>query len=158
MAAVMEGCLFSDRCELQKARFTDKKFPRSDPRTSRFHQRQMNESSPSTAAKDGVSVLWLVCGSLFIILWIIGHSAWGMMSLVADLMANDSGSASAGKHMTLIFGMLGGQVLCGAAGIPAGLAFFWRSRRKLLLWLFSILFVVGALIQGGSFYAFFAKP
>jgi hypothetical protein len=111
----------------------------------------MNEPSP-------VSVLWLVCGILFIILWIIGHIAWGMMSLVADLMANDSGSAPAGKHMTLIFGMLGGQMLCGAAGIPAGLAFFWRSRRKFLVWLFSILFVVGALIQGGSFYAFYAKP
>jgi len=117
----------------------------------------MNEPPPSTAANDGVSVVWVVCGILFILLWISGHIAWGMMSLVADLMANDSGSASAGKHMTLIFGMLVGQVLCGAAGVPAGLAFFWRSRRKLLLWLFAILFVGGVLTQGGVFYGFFAK-
>ena len=117
----------------------------------------MSEASPATAAKEGGSVAWKVCGILFIVLWIIGHLAWGMMSFIADVMANDSGAASADKHMTLIFGMIGGQVLCGAAGIPAGLAFVWRSRRKLLLWLFAILFVVGALIQGGVFYSFFAK-
>ncbi len=117
----------------------------------------MSETPSPTLAKDGVSTGWVVCGILFIILWIIGHIAWAGLSFMADVMANDSGSASADKHMTLIFGMIGGQVLCGAAGVPAGLAFFKRGRRKFLLWLFAILFVVGALIQGGVLYTFFAK-
>ena len=117
----------------------------------------MSEAPSPTVAQDGVSTGWVVCGILFIVFWIIGHLAWGAMSFIADVMANDSGRAAQDKHLMLIFGMIGGQVLCGAAGVPAGLAFFWKSRRKLLLKLFAVLFVVGALIQGGVFYSFFAS-
>ena len=105
-----------------------------------------------------MSVAGLICGILFIVLWIIAHLVWAAMAFMGDVMANDSGAGSADKHMTLIFGMIGGQVLSGAAGIPAGLAFFWHSRRKLLLWLFALLFVSGVLVQGGVFYSFFFKP
>lgn len=114
------------------------------------------EPSP-TVVKTGASTAMVVCGIVFIVLWLIAHLAWGAMAFMADVMANDSGAASENKHMTLIFGMMGGQVLCAAAGIPAGLAFFWRRRRKLLLWLFAILFVIGALTQGGVFYSFFSS-
>ncbi len=117
----------------------------------------MSEATPTTVGKDGVSAVWVVCGLLFIVLWIIAHLVWGTLSFMADVMANDSGRASEDKQMMLIFGMIGGQLLCGAAGIPAGLAFFWRRKRKLLLWLFAILFVAGALIQGGVFYSFFSS-
>ncbi len=117
----------------------------------------MNEVPPAIPAKEGMSTAWVVCGILFIVFWIIAHLAWAGLSFMADVMANDSGRASQDKHMTLILGMIGGQVLCGAAGIPAGLAFFWRRKRKLLLWLFALLFVAGALIQGGVFYSFFAS-
>ena len=116
--------------------------------------------APTTApavAKEEVSVVWVVCGILFIVLWIIAHLAWAGLAFMADVMANDSGQAEPDKHMKLIFGMMGGQVLCGAAGIPAGLAFFWRRRRTLLLWLFALLFVVGAMIQAGVFYSFFSS-
>ena len=117
----------------------------------------MSEVISPTAAKEGVSVVWKICGILFIMLWIIAHLAWGAMAFIADVMANDSGRADPNMHMMLIFGMMGGQVLCGAAGVSAGLAFFWRGRRKMLLGLFAILFVVGALIQGGVFYSFFSS-
>ncbi len=117
----------------------------------------MSDAPSSTAAKQGVSTAWVVCGILFIVFWIIVHLAWAGLSFMADVMANDSGRASQDKHLMLIVGMIGGQVLCGAAGVPAGLAFFWRSRRKLLLWLFALLFVAGALIQGSVFYSFFAS-
>ncbi len=117
----------------------------------------MSEVSSTTAAKAGVSTAWVVCGILFIVFWIIAHLAWAGLSFIADVMANDSGRAAQDKHLMLIVGMIGGQVLCGAAGVPAGMAFFWRSRRKLLLRLFAILFVLGALIQGGVFYSFFAS-
>lgn len=117
----------------------------------------MSDAAPATTVKERASTAWVVCGILFILLWIIAHVAWAGLAFMADVMANDSGMAAENKHMMLIFGMLGGQVLCGAAGIPAGMAFFWRRKRKLLLWLFAILFVVGALIQGGVFYSFFAS-
>lgn len=117
----------------------------------------MSEAPGATAAKEGVSTGWVVCGILFIVVWIIAHLAWAGLSFMADVMANDSGKVAQNKHMALILGMIGGQVLCGAAGIPAGLAFFWRRRRKLLLWLFAILFVAGALIQGGTLYSFFSS-
>lgn len=117
----------------------------------------MSEATSPTAAKEGVSVVWKICGILFIVLWIIAHLAWGTMAFIADVMANDSGRADPNKHMMLIFGMMGGQVLCGAAGVPAGMAFFRRGRRKMLLGLFAVLFVVGALIQGGVFYSFFSS-
>jgi hypothetical protein len=117
----------------------------------------MSEGPSVPAAKEGVSVPWMICGILFIVLWIIAHLVWAGLAFMADVMANDSGKADPDKHMMLIFGVMGGQVLCGAAGIPAGLAFFWRRRRKLLLWLFALLFVVGALIQGGAFYSFFSS-
>lgn len=115
----------------------------------------MSEAPSVPAAKDGVSVPWMICGILFIVLWIIAHLAWAGLAFIADVMANDSGKASSDQAAMLIFGMLGGQVLCGAAGIPAGLAFFLRGKRKLLLWLFAFLFVAGALIQAGVFYSFF---
>ncbi|MDZ4401356.1 hypothetical protein [Prosthecobacter sp.] len=117
----------------------------------------MSEEPSAIAVKTGVSVAWVICGVLFIVLWIIAHVAWGMMSLMANVMANDSGAASGDTHMTLIVGMLGGQILAGGAGIPAGLAFFWRGRRKLLLWLFAALFASGALIQAGVFWSFFSS-
>ena len=70
-------------------------------------------------------------------------------------MANDSGAASSDQHMSLIGGILGGQFLAGAAGIPGGLAFFWRSARKWLWISFAILFIAGAIWQILAFLSFF---
>ncbi len=107
--------------------------------------------------KEGASTALVVSGILFMICWIIAHLAWAGASFMATAMANDSGRIAEARHMSLILGVMGGQVLCGAAGIPAGMAFFWRRRRKLLLWVFAVLFVVGALIQGGIVYSFFSS-
>lgn len=99
---------------------------------------------------------WLVvCGFLFIALWLCGSAALGMMKLMASLMANDSGAASGEEDETLIFGMMGGQLFTGLAGIPAGLAFFWRGLRKRLLWTFLIMLIIGILIQAFAFWNFF---
>ena len=75
---------------------------------------------------------------------------------MANLMANDSGAASTVQHMALIAGMLVGQALTGAAGIPAGLAFFCSGNRKVLFLLFLGLFIPGAVIQAGVLFFFFA--
>ncbi|MEO6846904.1 MAG: hypothetical protein ABI443_05560 [Chthoniobacterales bacterium] len=100
--------------------------------------------------------LLVTSGILFIVVWILAHFVWVSMALMANLMANDSGRASSGQHMSLIFGMIAGQILTTGAGIPAGMAFFWRGKRRLLLWIFAITFVVGALCQFAAFHHFFA--
>src|SRR4051812_34877011 len=111
----------------------------------------MNDSAPQKSAVSVAGVLLVCAGVLFMALWIGVHLVWASMSLMGSLMANDSGRATDGAQMVLIFGMLAGQVLAGGAGIPAGLAFFLRGRRKLLLGLFAALFVAGALLQAGAF-------
>ncbi|MFN0076730.1 MAG: hypothetical protein ACKVY0_09665 [Prosthecobacter sp.] len=115
----------------------------------------MSDHPTTQVVKAGVSVALVICGVLFIALWLCGAAALGMMKLMASLMANDSGAASSEAHMTLIFGMMGGQLLTGLAGIPAELAFFWRGWRKRLLWTFLIMLVVGILIQAAAFFKFF---
>lgn len=115
----------------------------------------MSDNSTLQVAKAGVSIALVICGILFIALWLCGAAALGLMKLMASLMANDSGAASSDAHTTLIFGMLGGQLLTGLAGIPAGLAFFWRGWRKRLLWTFFIMLVTGLLIQAAAFWNFF---
>lgn len=119
----------------------------------------MSDISPISAPPPppARSPALVVLGILFILLWIAGHVVWGLMALMANVMANDSGAASESRHLSLILGMLAGQVLCAGAGIPAGMAFFSAGRRKRLLGIFAVLFLIGALIQGGVFWFFFSS-
>jgi hypothetical protein len=92
-------------------------------------------------------ILLVLLGILFGAVWISAHIALSYMALIANLMANDSGHASLGQHMSLMCGILGGQIVAGSAGIPGGLAFFWRGKRKWLLGTFAVLFLSGAILQ-----------
>lgn len=106
--------------------------------------------SPSTGAR----VALIILGLLFTALWIVGHVVWATMALMGTLMANDAGGASSDQHMAFMGGMLGGQIMAGGAGVPGGLAFFWRSLRKWLWILFAALFVSGAVWQVVAFQFF----
>jgi hypothetical protein len=114
----------------------------------------MSDTPPASA--KSVSTGSVILGLLFCVLWIVAHIVWATMSLMGSVMANDSGAASSDQHMSLIGGMLGGQFLAGAAGIPGGLAFFWRSARKWLWISFAILFIAGATWQILAFLSFFS--
>lgn len=121
----------------------------------------MSDISEKTVARPGgrpASVFLTVIGITFTAVWILGHVAWGTMALMANVMANDSGRVSTDQHTTLILGVIAGQILSGIAGVPAGLAFFWRKRRKPLLVIFAALFLIGTLCQGRAFYSFFSAP
>jgi hypothetical protein len=98
----------------------------------------------------------IVLGVAFTAVWLALHFVWASLAMMGGLMANDAGRATGDEHMALILGVLAGQIIAGAAGIPAGLAFFWRSRRKLLLGIFLAAFLTGALCQAGAFW-FFAR-
>lgn len=113
-----------------------------------------NDPPPPPAASTAKTVLLVILGILFILGWIAAHLVWGTMSLMAGAMANDSGLAQTDTHANMILGMICGQVVAGAAGIPAGLSFFWRGQRKKLLIAFAALFVAGALWQVLAFTSF----
>ncbi len=100
------------------------------------------------------SVPMIFLGIVFMVGWLAVSALWFMMSMMGTLMANDSGSASSGDHVTLIMGMIAGQGMTALAGIAGGLAFFMRRRRKLLVSLFAILLAAGGLCQYGAFQSF----
>jgi hypothetical protein len=110
-----------------------------------------NEPTPSSPA---ARTLLILAGIAFTGLWIAAHVGWGAMSLMGTVMANDSGHASSAQHESLITTMLLGQVVAGLAGIPGGLAIFWRSARKWLIIAFALLFVGGAVVQCQAFNSF----
>jgi hypothetical protein len=90
----------------------------------------MSAVTPVPAVAKGVSGWRVVLGVLFMAVWIVGHVIWATMALMGTAMANDSGAATSEAHVSLMGGVLGGQVVAGLAGIPGGLAFFWRGRAR----------------------------
>ena len=104
-----------------------------------------------------VNVLRILAGLLLTALWIAGASLVISLSLMGTLMANDAGTVSASAQTQMILLVLAGQILVGVAGIPLGLAIFWRTRRKLLVRLFAGLLGVGLLLIIIGVYAFASK-
>lgn len=114
--------------------------------------------SPLSATESLAASPWLVAGGVgFIIVWLLLSAGWIIMSGMANLMANDSGSASPQKHMRLILAMLVGQLIAAGAGIPGGLAFFWLAHRHSMIEWFVILLVAGIGIQALAFWSFFKR-
>lgn len=103
---------------------------------------------------DAANALRVAGGLLLGAAWIAGTAVIFAMSMMGTLMANDAGEAPASAQTSMIFLVLGGQILAGAAGIPLGAACFWRSKRKLLLVVFAALLGVGLLMQVAGVYTF----
>lgn len=98
--------------------------------------------------------LRILAGLLLAAIWIAGASLVISLSLMGTLMANDAGTASVGAQTTMVLLVLGGQLLAGVAGLPLGLAFFWRAKRKLLLRIFAGLLGIGLLTVVLGVYSF----
>jgi hypothetical protein len=98
--------------------------------------------------------LLILAGLLLAALWIAGASLVITLSLMGTLMANDAGTAPAEAQTSMVLLVLGGQLLAGAAGVPLGLAVFWRTRRKLLLRIFAGLFGIGLTLVIVGVYVF----
>jgi hypothetical protein len=100
---------------------------------------------------------WLLAwGIVFMILWLAGAFVLGTMKLMASVMANDSGSASADAHLGMIAAVMGGQLVSGLAGIPGGMIFFSPGRRKKMTLIFLAMLLGGVAIQAGALYSFFS--
>lgn len=96
-----------------------------------------------------------VLGIGFIVLWLAACLVWAVLSFPGGLMANASGSFSPRAHMWMLAGLLLGQLVAAAAGIPAGLAFFHEETRSSLLWTFGWLLGGGIAIQAIAVVGFF---
>lgn len=100
------------------------------------------------------NALRIFAGTALALVWVAGAILIASLSLMGTLMANDAGTASAAAQTRMVLLVLGGQILAGAAGIPLGLAFFWHTKRKLLLRIFAGLLGVGLLLAILGVYAF----
>jgi hypothetical protein len=110
--------------------------------------------SAPAAAKEGFSTVQIVLGVLFILLWLLGAAALAFLKFFAGIMANDSGAVSSELHANVLVTLMGGQALTALAGIPAGLAIFWRGHRGLLIAIFATLLLGGGYIQYRAFSTF----
>lgn len=98
---------------------------------------------------------WIFAGFLFVFLWAVAHVAILYLSfaggLLIDLMLQLMKTAmvpglviqSPGMETAWVLPLQAGLIISGCAGIPAGLAFFWRGRRPLLIGIFSAGFLLG---------------
>ena len=96
----------------------------------------------------------ILAGTSLALVWIAGASLVISLSLMGTLMANDAGTVSAAAQTKVVLLVLVGQILAGAAGLPLGLAVFWRARRKLLVRIFAALLGVGLLLVVLGVYVF----
>lgn len=98
-----------------------------------------------------------IAGIAFIAIWIVVHvclfyliCAQGivldvLLAVLRSIMFPGTSNSPNPDMLNWIPGMQAGMILSGAAGIPAGLAFFWRGRRGVLLLSFVVAFVLGIL-------------
>ena len=113
--------------------------------------------APSLPEPPKRASAWLVaCGIIFMVLWLAGAFVLGTMKLMASVMANDSGSASADAHLGMIAAVMGGQLVSGLAGIPGGMIFFSLGRRKKMTFIFLAMLLGGVGIQAAALFSFFS--
>lgn len=112
-------------------------------------------SPTMTAAR--ARVLRLLAGLGLAAVWVACAAAAAVLSLFGTLMANDSGVVPASTQTAMVLLVLGGQGLAGIAGVPLGLACFWRGRRRVLLWAFAVLLAGGLLTIAGGVLLFLAR-
>ena len=95
-------------------------------------------------------------GIAVIVLWLAACVVWAVLSIPGGLMANASDAFSPTRHMAMIWGLLAGQLLVAAAGVPAGLAVFMVEARDDLLTILGWLAGSGIALQVVSVFWFFS--
>ena len=117
----------------------------------------MNEPVTQSTRSPARSPWPVVGGTFFIIVWVL--LAWALfflifanglilellLNILRSVMVPGTAHSPRAEMRGWVPAMQAAIVLAGAAGIPAGLAFFWRDRRKALLLGFATALALGAL-------------
>ncbi len=117
----------------------------------------MNEPVTQAPRSPARSPWPVVGGTFFIIVWVL--LAWALfflifanglilellLNILRSVMVPGTAHSPRAEMLGWVPAMQAAIVLAGAAGIPAGLAFFWRDRRKALLLGFATALALGAL-------------
>ncbi len=110
---------------------------------------------------------WIIAGIVFILIWLGAHYILYILSgaggIVAELLLTIlrgtqlPGTMNPARPMQAWIPFLQTAVLLsGSAGVLAGLAFFWRTRRRLLLILAPVLFLLALPVGGYAIYVLLA--
>jgi hypothetical protein len=109
----------------------------------------------------------VVCGILFFLVWAVVHVilfySFFISGVIVDILITLIRSiclpgtvinqSSAPLSMNWLGFLVTGLSIAGAAGIPGGLAFFWKSRRRTLWSIFWVALILGALFEIGALYS-----
>ncbi|TSA33586.1 MAG: hypothetical protein D4R65_07450 [Verrucomicrobiaceae bacterium] len=119
----------------------------------------MEEAVPP-ASQTSTRGAWLtIAGISFIAIWIVVHVCLFYLicaeGIVMDVLLNilravmfpGTSNSPNPDILNWIPFLQAGLILSGVAGVPAGLAFFWRGQRGVLLLSFVIAFVLGILFD-----------
>ena len=109
---------------------------------------------PTNAAQ--ASMLAMLGGVAFVVIWLAACGLWAMMSLMGGVMANDAGTVSSNRHATLLVVLFVGEAIVAIAGVVGGAAFFLPAMRATLWWTFAGLLVLGVGAQIWAVRAFLA--
>lgn len=105
----------------------------------------------------GPTMLAIVGGVVFILVWIAASAGWAVLQMSAAAMGNDSGKLTPERHVSLLIAMAIGIALCALAVVPGGLAFFLVEKRSMLTWIFGAMVGAGLIVQATSFALFFVR-
>jgi len=124
----------------------------------------MEEAVPPRSATSTRGAWLTVTGIAFIAGWIAVHVCLFYVvcggGIVTDILLNilrsvmfpGTANSPNPEIFSWIPSMRAGLILSGFAGVPAGLAFFWRGRRGVLLLSFVVAFVLGILFDIHAIY------
>lgn len=92
----------------------------------------------------------MITGIVFVVVWLALAAVWFVMSSMAGLMANDSGSVDSGFHAAMLVVLMLGELVVAIAGVLGGCSFVFAEAGAALWKAFWILLAVGILLQAAA--------
>lgn len=89
----------------------------------------------------------MIAGIIFIGVWLAAAALWFVLSTMAGVMANDSGSVGSSFHAAMLIILVIGEAVVALAGVLGGASFIFTGAGATLWKTFWILLAVGAVMQ-----------
>ena len=99
----------------------------------------------------------MIAGIAFIVVWTALAAVWFVMSIMAGVMANDSGTVDTGFHTAMLVTLVLGELVVAIAGLLGGGSFIFTGIGASLWRAFWILLAVGVVMQVGAIGLFLTR-